>query len=289
MRRVHSVVLVAAALLPAACGGAPPGFDTPVAAVHDALADVYFVSNCNGPLLAKDGNGYVARVAPDGSMDRHWIRGGRGGVTLDSPTGLAIAGDVLWVADVDTLRRFDRRSGAPLGELPLPGARCLWGLAAAPDGTVYCTDAGFDAALVPTGTDTLWRIPAGGGAPEVLARGVELGQPTALCALATGVFAVGWRDGAFYQVDGKGRRTDLGKAPEGRLTGLVRLPPRDGEAGVWLACGRAGNRLYRFDLGGVCVPLEHVFEDPGQCGYDAARGRVLLPLLGGNRLEMLQP
>src|SRR5688572_13485920 len=133
---------VAATVLPA-CSGELPGFDTPESAVHDAVDDVYLVSNIGGAPLAKDGDGYIARVRPDGSMTRHWIRGGEGGVTLHAPKGLAIAGDVLWVADIDVMRRFHRRTGSPLGDVEVPGATFLNDVSALPDGTIYCTDTGL--------------------------------------------------------------------------------------------------------------------------------------------------
>jgi hypothetical protein len=71
------------------------GFDSPESAVHDPLTDVYLVSNIGGAVpaaaFAKDGNGFISKIAPDGTvLDREWIGLGRNGVTLDAPKGLAI-------------------------------------------------------------------------------------------------------------------------------------------------------------------------------------------------------
>ena len=80
------------------------GFSTPEGIVHDTAADVYFVSNINGNPPAKDGNGFISRVRPDGTVDSlRFIAGGRGGVTLHAPKGMALKGDTLWVADVDAM------------------------------------------------------------------------------------------------------------------------------------------------------------------------------------------
>src|SRR5262245_53369557 len=216
---VRSALLAAfAAFAPAGCRpsdvaagdptGDPPGFDGPAAAVHDADADVYLVSNVRGAPLAKDNNGYIARVSPkDRSMQRYWIEGGRNGVTLHAPKGMAITGDVLWVADVDTLRAFDRTSGAPVRSIEVPGASCLHDVAAGADGMLFVSDAGLDASGKPTGTDGIWRLThwpktkASGKTcgpawvPRPLVRGSELGQPHGLVAHKNNIYYVSWRDG----------------------------------------------------------------------------------------------
>jgi len=277
------------ALLAAACGGGdPPGFDTPESALHDPVADVYLVSNIRGAPTAKDGNGYIARVQPDGSMQRFWIEGGRDGVTLHAPKGLALAGETLWVADIDVVRRFDRSSGAPRGEVAIPGATFLNDVSAGLDGAVYVTDSGLDASFLPTGTDAIWRIAADGAVTPVL-RSLELGQPNGLVAQKTGLYVVSWRDGTFSQVGFDGVRTELGKVPTGQVDGLVRVPGEaaGGGAPFWLLTSWAGKCVYRFDVTGAITRLPGVHEQPADCGFDAVRRRVLLPLFGRNRLELL--
>lgn len=280
-------VLFSFALL-AACSAPPkPGFDTPESALHDPVGDVYLVSNIHGQPLAKDNNGYIAKVSPDGSMERYWIQGGRGGVTLHAPKGMALAGDVLWVADIDVVRKFDRRSGAPLGEVAIAGSSFLNDVSVGPDGSVYCTDMGLDAAFEATGTDAIWRITPDGSL-RALAQGPELGQPNGVVARERGVYVVSWRDGTFYQVDYDGRRTDLGRAPQPQLDGLVRhARSGDATAAEWLTTSWAGKCVYRFDTSGACSTLPQRFEQPADCGLDERRGLLLIPLFGENRLERL--
>src|SRR6266446_761191 len=89
------------------------GFSTPESVLHDSAQDIYFVSNINGSPTAKDNNGFISRVRPDGAIENlKFIEGGHGGVTLDAPKGLAIRGDTLWVADIDVVRSFDAKTGA---------------------------------------------------------------------------------------------------------------------------------------------------------------------------------
>jgi hypothetical protein len=281
--------------------GGPPGFDGPAAAVHDAVADVYLVSNVRGTPLAKDNNGYIARVSPkDRSMQRYWIEGGKNGVTLHAPKGMALTGDILWIADIDTLRAFDRTSGAPVRSIAVPGAACLQDVAAGADGMLFVSDAGLDANGQPTGTDGIWRLTywpkteASGktyGAtwvPEPLVRGPELGQPRGLVAHKNSVYYVSWRDGRFWLVDPRGVLTQLSKAATAQLDGLVRVEAKDAaDAPTWITTSWAGNCLHRFDVHGGCTTLPQKLEQAADCGFDAGRRLLLVPLFGSNRLEFV--
>src|SRR5256712_6294032 len=101
------------------------GFLTPESVLHDPVQDIYFVSNINGGPTAKDNNGFISRVRPDGAVENlKFIEGGHGGGTLKAPKGLAIRGDTLRVADIAMVPSFDAKTGAPRdsGSLARPGA-----------------------------------------------------------------------------------------------------------------------------------------------------------------------
>src|SRR5687768_18220722 len=68
------------------------GFSTPESAFYDEAADVYLVSNINGSPAAKDDNGFISRVSPDGTPTLKWIDGAAPNVTLHAPKGLAVIG-----------------------------------------------------------------------------------------------------------------------------------------------------------------------------------------------------
>src|SRR5690348_1943869 len=88
------------------------GFLTPESVKYDSAQDVYFVSNVNGGPLAKDNNGFISRVRPDGAIENlKFIEGAHNGVTLNAPKGLALRGDTLWVADIDVVRAYDAKTG----------------------------------------------------------------------------------------------------------------------------------------------------------------------------------
>ncbi len=123
------------------------GFRTPDSVMWDQDDDVYLVSNINGHPLDKDDNGFISRVHPDGKVETlRWIDGADEGITLHAPKGMALVGDLLWVADVDVLRKFDRWTGRPRGEIPIRDTSNLQGVTGwlhGADGGVVAIDSGL--------------------------------------------------------------------------------------------------------------------------------------------------
>ena len=116
---------------------------------YDAELDVFYVSNINGNPSQKDNNGFIAKVRADSTgVVTMLAEGGKNGVTLNAPKGIAIKGDTLYVADIDAVRMFNRRTGAPLGSVDLRAQKATFlnDVAVGSDG-VYITDTGivFDA------------------------------------------------------------------------------------------------------------------------------------------------
>src|SRR5882724_4242538 len=96
------------------------GFRSPESVIHDPLTDVYLVSNVGGPPVTIN-HGFISRVSPQGAvLDLRWIEDGVNGVTLHGPKGLWLHRNELYVADVDTLRIFNRFTGAPIRDVPIP-------------------------------------------------------------------------------------------------------------------------------------------------------------------------
>lgn len=134
--------------------------NNPEAVRYDADLDLWFVANVNGNPSVKDKNGYISRLKSDGSVDSlKFIEGGKRGVTLNAPKGMAIVGDTLWVADLDAVRAFNKRTGAPIATVNLVGrAKFLNDIAVGPDG-IYVTDSGLEGEkLDHKGPDQIFRI-----------------------------------------------------------------------------------------------------------------------------------
>ena len=148
-----------------ASAGATDSMKTPESVRYDADLDAFFVSNINGNPSQKDGNGFIARVdAANTATVTMFAEGGKKGVTLNAPKGMAIVGDTLWVADIDAVRAFNKRTGALIATVDLKPmkAEFLNDVVAGPDGAIYVTDTGirFDASggMTHPGHDQIFKI-----------------------------------------------------------------------------------------------------------------------------------
>ena len=159
----------AAAAAPAmfASAGATDSMKTPESVRYDADLDAYFVSNINGNPSAKDGNGFIVQVdAGNTSSVKMLVQGGKNGATLNAPKGLAVVGDTLWVADIDAVRAFNKRTGAVIANLDLRPLKATFlnDVVAGPNGVIYITDTGirFDAkgATTHPGRDQIFKVVA---------------------------------------------------------------------------------------------------------------------------------
>jgi DNA-binding beta-propeller fold protein YncE len=261
------------------------GFATPESVLHDTAADVYLVSNINGSPLEKDDNGFVSRVSPDGAvLDLKWIDGAREGVTLSAPKGMAIAGDTLYVTDIDTLRLFDRATGAPKGEIAIEGATFLNDLAFAPAGGVYLTDSGLKAGasgFEPSGSAAVYHVHADGKV-EPLLEDASLPGPNGVAFDGERVLVVTFGANELFTIEG-GAKKVLASLPKGGLDGLARLPD-----GRWAVSSWEGQAVYAGPASGPFTEMAGGLPAPADIGIDAGRGRLLVPKFTENEV-LIQP
>jgi sugar lactone lactonase YvrE len=260
------------------------GFKTPESVLYDAEPDVYLVSNINGGEVAADGNGFISRIDPTGRvLDLKWIDGSRPEQALDAPKGMAISDGVLYVADITSVRMFDRVTGKATGKVTIPGATFLNDVAAAPDGTVYVSDSGLKqgkTGLEPSGSDAVYRIAKGGGKAERIIKDKGLGNPNGLLADDEGVWVVTFGSGQIYRVSREGRKEAGENLPSGQLDGIVQVAD-----GSLLVSSWEGNSILRGSPGAGFLASITGIASPADIGYDSKRKRVLIPLFMGDAVE----
>jgi hypothetical protein len=210
------------------------------------------------------------------------IAGGLNKVRLDAPKGLAIVGTELWVADITVVRRFDLKSAAHKGDVPLPGAPFANDIVAAPDGAYVSASAmkfgvtGVEA----MGTDQVFFIDKANKV-KVLAKDPELGGPNGL-ALGVGnvLIANTIKGDEVYRITDKGARDVITKLPGGQLDGLVVI-----EDSLIISSWKT-ETVYRGPLGGKFKPLLTKVRGVADLGYDSKRKRLLVPRFLDDMVEV---
>lgn len=263
-----------------------PGMKTPESVLHDAAADRYLVSNIAGKPLEADNNGFVSVLSPEGKVvTEKWIEGGKGKVTLNAPKGSAIQGTLLYVADIDTVRTFDAKSGAPKGEVKIEGATFLNDVVATPDGSVWVSDSGVKvggSGFEPSGTDAVYRIDKTNKVKAVI-KSPDLAGPNGLLPAAQGgVWVTTYRSNEIFRVDDKGVKQDVNKLPKGSLDGIVQV------GDTMLVASWDAASVYRGKPGGTFEAVLTSLDSPADIGWDGKRSRLLVPVFDKDVVEVYE-
>jgi hypothetical protein len=250
------------------------GIKTPESVLYDAANDRFFVSNINGKAIDVDNNGYIVELSGDGKVTKpKFIEGGKDKIKLDAPKGLGLSNGILYVSDITVVRKFDVKTGAPKGEIPISYATFLNDIAVAPDGRVFVSDSGTKPGATgfePTGTDAVYSIDKAGKV-KVVQKSVELHGPNGLLFVGKDLIVNALLGDEVYKLDDKGVKLEVTKIPTGGLDGLGSL----GDS--LLVSSWVGSTIYKGKLGGKFEPVLQGVKGPADFAIDSKRSRVVLP------------
>lgn len=246
------------------------GLANPESVVQDPLTGALYVSNVNGAVMQKDGNGFISKLTPDGKVSvREWVKG------LNGPAGLALYDRTLYVGDIDELVEINVASGEIVKRYPAKGALFLNDVAAGPDGTVYVSD---------TPTNTIWRLKDGVFEPWLTSD--ELHGPNGLLVhddkLIVAAFGKLASEGQAQEKAGMlsvniedKKITKFGDGtPIGNLDGLESLVP-----GVYLVSDWNEGALYRIDSKGKATLLIDLNQGSADQTYLPDTKTVIIPMM----------
>ena len=150
------------------------------ACVYDEARGLIIVPSRGAPQDQNPNDGWFSLFNHDGSVHTaKWVGITRNGLVLNQPQGTDIANGVIYTADrdgglrnedptkpphplVSVIRKFDLKTGAPLGEIKNPESTGLNDIAVSNDGTIYGTQS--------TATDPkVFKITAAGVVSELIA------------------------------------------------------------------------------------------------------------------------
>ena len=113
----------------------PKELEVPESVMYDAKQKLLYTSNISGKPTLKNGKGFIAKVNLDGSIkDPAWVTG------LNAPKGMGIAGETLYVTDIDRVVAIGILTGMVTKTWEVEGAKFLNDIAVDPDKNIFITD-----------------------------------------------------------------------------------------------------------------------------------------------------
>ena len=121
----------------------------PESVLLDTENKVIYVANIDGTdPWAKDAKGSIGRIALDGKIiNVDWVGG------LNSPKGMGIYKNNLYVADINEVVVIDIKSGKISKKIPVPYAEGLNDITVDPKGVVYVSDSKMKRVYIVKGND----------------------------------------------------------------------------------------------------------------------------------------
>jgi hypothetical protein len=239
-------------------------------------------------------------VSPKGIIVQlKWIEDGVNGVALNGPKGMWLRHDALYVADVDTLRVFDRLTGAPLDTIPIPNpfapkSLFLNDVIVAGNGTAYVTD---------NRNNAIFTVDRHGYA-SLLESGPQLGGPNGVLLNEGHVSWVTFFGHEIRRLTPAGGVITEATLPPVDVSGIG-LPPGalflDGYCryrGALFVTSWVTGRVYRIGRSGTKLETVAQFASalgnstvpagPADINVDKKRNRLLVPLFNANQLVIMQ-
>lgn len=246
------------------------GFMTPETAIYDARRNIVFVSNVNGDPNVKDGNGFISTLRPDGTLIQlKWVEG------LSAPLGMVLAGDRIYVSDVDRLVEIEIDRGRISGSWKVSDPKFLNDTAVDGEGRVYMSD---------MMSDTIYRL--ADGKLTAWVQDPALQSPNGLMIQGDNLLVASWgvlTEGFATSVVGHmktvslktGAISSLGDGtPVGNLDGLE----PDG-SGAYLVTDWMAGGLYRISVSGKADLLLDLNQGSADHEFIESKGLAIIPMM----------
>lgn len=243
---------------------------------YDATRNLIVVMNAGVAQNLEPNDGYVSLLNPDGSVHTtKWIGATRNGLTLNHPLGSAIQGNVLYAADVDTVRTFDLATGQPGRSIAVPGSTFLNGIGVTKDGTIFVSNT--------RPPECVYKITADDKV-STFVEGKPLAAPNGVAIDNEGnVVVVNVGDNAVMTFDLNGKLVRTEHAAEGGNDGLVILA--DGTK--YVSSVRFGS-VSQIRPGQPAKVIASGIPSAASMGYDSKQKQLIIPMNNNNAVAFIK-
>ena len=270
---------------------------------YDSTRGVIVVPNRGVPQTVQTNDAFVSFINHDGSVHTaRWIGvqspaervRSKAALVLNEPYGSDIAHGMLYVADRDggtsatdasiaVIRRFDMKTGAPAGEVRLPGVDWINDIAVADDETVYATRTGAFGERPDPATWQIWKI-APNGAASVFVQGAPLFQPNGIGVDPQGnIVVVNIGDDAVLTFSPAGRLLKTEHAAQAGSDGLVIMPD-----GTKYVSSVVNGGVSRIRPGRPAELIARNIPSAASMCYDAGAKQLVIPMNANNALAFVK-
>lgn len=269
------IVTIALIMFYAAAVAAEPvweieGFDGPESALYDSKRNLVYVSNVSGSPTEKNGQGYIAKLNPEGGLvEKKWVS------DLNAPKGMALIDNTLYVTDIDRLVTIDVDTGKVSATYPVADAKFLNDAVATPDGRLFVSD---------MFTDTIHTL--SGEKLEIFVQDEELTGPNGLLVEGDKLVVAPWgkiKQGFETETPGHLKTVDLSSkkistlgdgTPVGHLDGVE----PDG-SGAYLVTDWMAGGLYRIKPSGEAELLLDLNQGSADLGIIPEKKLAIVPMM----------
>lgn len=260
---------------------------SPYSFISGQTGNEYFISSVNGAPDAADNNGFITKLDANGKVIAlKFIQGGKDGVTLHAPKGMALVERTLYVADLDMLRGFEIDTGKGILAIPLSEGTAngssrvsLTDVAWDGKGLLYCSD---------QRGNRIYRIELGSRKASLLVADQALAGPAGLAVHPKSghLIAVSWDKGKIFDISPEGAVTEL--VSNGFFSNRfrnLRGVEFDRWGNMYVSDSTLG-KVWRMTWDKKFQVIAEYLPSPGDLGIDRANNLILVPYESVQAAEM---
>lgn len=255
------------------------GFSMPESVTSDGKR--FFVSNQGQDVFSKDGDGFISEVSADGKLISLKFLPQYG--VLNAPKGMTIAGNILYVADLDRVVGFDIKTRKTVFEITIPEAKVLNDVCRLETDFIGVTE---------TVSGNIYKVNTKVRSFEIIgnlptANGIAYNPNTDQLVVCTN--GKNYGDGSVYIKSGNEDFKELPNIANGFFDGIEFTDDNHLLISDWVTFPVKGfGKLWKYDLKNQQAGFQFTEESAADIYYDRSSGKVWIPQMFLNKIVITQ-